>query len=650
MSKKSTKKQEQKNNIDLLSKLDNFFKKNEKLLFVLSVLLTLTFVTFLFNPLVSVGGDDSTYIIKAFRFAKNFDFPTYQGPLYPIFLSPFILIFGLNIVLLKFLSVLFIIGHLYFFHITFKDKIPAIVHAFTLLILSICSSYIYFAYQTYVEAFFLLIQSVAVWYFMQYFIQYEADNFNLKRDYKRYLMLGFMILLMGLTRTIGYAMFFVIILYFIVYKKWYALIPATGSFGIIYGLYTIIKKLVWGLSGADFASQSSGLLNKSFYYPVEGKEDLAGFFQRLIDNSNLYLSKHLYVFLGLRDFEPVMKVIPWLTVLTYILFAVTIILVVSRNKQIFFTSAYAGILCFITFIIIQKTWDQDRLIIPYFPMIVLSLSGGLYYLFKRKKFVKFQFLLPGLFLWILFSSLQITTDKAKDHSELKRPWYDLTPDWINFIKCSQWADNNLPGDVKIASRKPSISFVYSKGREFVGIYNFKTFDTELIFNTLEDSTYIIAAYNDVFGKEIPPQLQSYLRFNTSFILIYDDALIGIYKPQTQFIQSILNIFDKASVEYSMSPSRYFSDNNLSSIDNYTVSPDSLLAVFQEHDVDYVIDASLRINPYAKTERIINTVLRHITFIEQKYPGIFEKIIQIGDDNNEPAYVYRIKYELYGLEK
>jgi hypothetical protein len=45
----------------------------------------------------------------------------------------------------------------------------------------------------------------------------------------------------------------------------------------------------------------------------------------------------------------------------------------------------------------------------------------------------------------------------------------MQPDWVNYIKMSRWAAENVPKDMNIGSRKPSISFIYS-GKEFIGLY------------------------------------------------------------------------------------------------------------------------------------------------------------------------------------
>ena len=518
MNKITNKTQEKDLKQDLLTKLDAFFKKNENSVFYISLFFTILFSLLLFDPKVSAGGDDSAYVIRAFKFIKEFKFPTFQGPLYPIILSPFVAIFGIQIKLLKGLSLIFMIGHLFFFHKTFKDRIPATLHASALLIISLSSSYLYFSYQTYVEAFYLFVQSIGIWIFVKYFIDGEEHKFNLKTDYKKYLYLGLVILVMGLTRSVGYATIGVVIIFFMVYKKWQAILPTVASFGILYILYSMLRRLIWGIHGADFSGQGKGLMYKNYYSHAEGKEDLAGFLQRFIDNSNLYLSKHLYIFMGVRKETVPMTVIPWLTIFTYALFIVAIIFVIRKNKYLFLASVYTGVLCFITFLIIQKSWDQARLIIPYYPMILLVLLASIYYVLKKISNNILKLTLPVIVIIILFSSFKVCALKSKKNSELKGPWYGQTPDWINYIKCSKWCAKGLPKNAVIGSRKPGISFMYSGGRNFEGIYKFPTLNSAEILNNMKDSVYIISPLNEIYSKIKDNNFQFYFKQHLSFVI------------------------------------------------------------------------------------------------------------------------------------
>jgi hypothetical protein len=78
-------------------------------------------------------------------------------------------------------------------------------------------------------------------------------------------------------------------------------------------------------------------------------------------------------------------------------------------------------------------------------------------------------------------------------------------------------------------------------------------------------------------------------------------------------------------------------------------PDSLLYNLQNNGVTHIMTASLRRNSTRKDGMTINTVERYMAFIQEKYPEIFTKVSQVGDDENEPAVIYKIDYEKYGYK-
>ncbi|MCF6241729.1 MAG: hypothetical protein L3J74_10335 [Bacteroidales bacterium] len=109
---------------DLLQLIDAFFEKNQTLFFRIFLAVSFLFTLLLFNLKVSVGGDDANYIIRAYDFIHHFKYPAFQGPLYPMILSIFVGIFGINLPILKFFSTLLLTGHFVAFYYTFKNKIP----------------------------------------------------------------------------------------------------------------------------------------------------------------------------------------------------------------------------------------------------------------------------------------------------------------------------------------------------------------------------------------------------------------------------------------------------------------------------------------------------------------------------------------------
>jgi hypothetical protein len=75
----------------------------------------------------------------------------------------------------------------------------------------------------------------------------------------------------------------------------------------------------------------------------------------------------------------------------------------------------------------------------------------------------------------------------------------------------------------------------------------------------------------------------------------------------------------------------------------------LLTQLQNQGVTHILTANLRRNSTQKDGMTINTVERYMAFMQEKYPEIFTKVSQVGDDENEPAVIYKIEYEKYGYK-
>lgn len=492
---KKTKNKTIENHKDLFDKLDSFFDSKSNVFFWISMGFTLLFSFLLFSFRVSEGGDDSFYILRAFDLVKELKYPTFQGPLYPIFLSIFVWIAGLNVTLLKSLSLISIIFHLYFFYKAFKGNVSGFLLVYVMIIVSFNGFVMYYASQTYSEAFYLCLQAIFFFYFFKHFVSVDK-SLSIKENWGKYLVLGMLLLFLGLTRSIGYGAFITVLLFFAITLRWKSLIYSTGAFIIEYGLIGVIKKIVFNTNGSQFSTQFKTLMQVDPFDVSKGSEDFVGFISRFVGNSNLYLSRHFYKFLGLRVDSLDPKGI--LTILVYILFIVAIYFAFKKNKYLLFTGLYLAVLIGITFIIIQTRWDQERLILVYFPLILLFLFSGIYYLGKLKSFKFIQGLLPILFIILFFTNLQVTVKKVKANDEYLKQniagnhFYGMTPDWVNFIKMSQWAAKNVPEDVMIASRKPSISFIYAK-RKFYGIYRINTQDPDELLQELKKNNvrYVI---------------------------------------------------------------------------------------------------------------------------------------------------------------
>jgi hypothetical protein len=631
-------------NFDLLNKSDSFFEKYEKIFLWISLALGAIISFLMFDCKVSLSGDDSDYIINAQKFIKHFIYPEGRGALYPIAISPF-LIGGLNLILLKSLSAVFILLSMWLMYKTFRGRIPASVLMPALLIINVCPHIFFYASHTYSEPFFMLIQSLFIYLFFNYFRNGEqTSSLPLKTNWKKFLFIGFCFLAMGLTRTIGYAVMGVILLYFCFQKQWKNLLYSFVASGLVFVLFSIIKKVVWPESGAAY--NINNYLAKNFYSIEQGMEDLPGFINRLIVNSHIYLSGYLYKFMGVRSSSDfLLNNIPALTITTYILFFGCIIITYKKNKPLFFAGLYVGVMNFASFILLQTVWAQDRLIMIYYPLILLFLLGGIYYLLKNNILKKLAWIYP-LILIILFIGTTIHL-KIKvgqnlpvlQQNLLGNDLYGLTPDWENFVKMSRWANDNIDKEAVIVSRKPSISYIYT-GREFYGFFNIPNDILDNVMKQYEEGkdeySFLIIDINKMTISGLAPFTQHVLiskiggDFSINNEKVTAAAIYKIPKPllEDNYLINKLNNNVNHTFDFESFIQQYINNKD----NNYQImNPDMLLKKIKDSNVKYLLLPRIRVYTDSNTGTYINTIHQYINFIQVKYPNSFRIIHSIGKE-------------------
>jgi hypothetical protein len=342
-----------------------------------------------------------------------------------------------------------------------------------------------------------------------------------------------------------------------------------------------------------------------------------------------------------------MPVSNMVTILIYLFSIGSLLITYKKNKYLFFAGLLTGAFLLISFVILQTKWDQNRLIIPAVPMLMLMIFASIYYVSKIKKYKLLQVAVPVLALVVFFQSLSVTAVTVKENQNVSGRYGGLTPDWRNYLKASEWAATNLPGDAVVACRKPSISFIYGKGRNFYGIMQLPSYSTDVFMNNWAkaDSSYVLFNYADFNGRQLSPSFYSMLKENMTAMLFVGDTVFFADKIN----DSIKSDFYK---QVKTSGFNNISSNTFKSILNQRkvvklYYPDSLLSQLQNEGVTHILTANLRRNTTRKDGMIINTVERYMAFIQEKYPQIFSKVSQIGDDDNEPATIVKIEYEKYG---
>lgn len=635
---------------DLLDILDNFFLKKTKFFFWLGMGFTSLFTLLLFEVKVGTGGDDSAYILRAFDFVKEFKFPSYQGPLYPLILSPFIAIFGINLPLLKFLSAVFIVVAAYYFYKAFKNRIPSSLLVIAFILTSYNYFLLYFGSQTYSEAFFMMLQAIFFFYVFKFF-----DTNDRVPGTKEYVIIGLILFLMCLTKNVAYASLGALIGFFVLTKRWKSIIYSIGSFLLFMVPWEILKRLIWKADTLQFQNQGSMLLYKDFYNPSLGKEDFWGLINRIIDNSHLYISKHFFKFIGLRN-DIILDILPVLTLLTVALLIIAFVFVFKKNKPLLFTVIYSASLLLITFVSLQAHWDQWRMIIIVFPFLLLILFAAVYYLFKTEQLKSLQFIVPVLAIIILITSFRVTSGYVKVQQKVLSKNLDgnllfgFTPDWQNYLLMSEWAAKNAPSEYAIACRKPEISFIYGE-RKFYGIPKVPVTEVDSIIKNSDTLVYTLFHIKNmaITEQRVDLKYRQYLQGIVSGEFAFADTttdnsnFVGIYGlPLSKLEEMRDDPLIRGIVKEVPDAKSWIQEKLKQGADISIVKPDHLFDLLKRSRVKYAILASLRLNPNENTGSIITTLHRYLYFIQLKYPDAFREIHKIGTE--EPSSLIEIKLD------
>ena len=628
----------------LFERCNAFFTRHEQMWFWGLMAVTLLTSILLYDPRISVGGDDSAYIVTALDFWDDFEFVNYQGPLYPIVLSIVYAIFGMSLKAFKTFSMLSMLACMYFIYRAFRNRIPSTLLFVTLLFTSFNSHVLYFASQTYSEAFYMFIQSLLLFIFFNFFVDSEKTlgKNAISAEIKRHLLLAAVLLCAVLTRSIGYSLFLAIIGYFIVFRQWKNLVWSVVCFFVCFAGYQLLINVLWGNESLQASSQADSLLNKDFYRPELGRENLAGFIERLWTNSNQYISRFFMIMIGFRKTFTsegfFVHTIPAITVIVYLLGLTGLFFSYRQNRFLFFSGVVAGAFLIVTFIVLHAHWNQFRLIVPAYPLMILLLFSGLYYVMSIPKLRWLQFLLFAPAVIIFFTMLADTSDAAAKAGKLKNEYSGLTPDWFNYAKASEWAAENLPKDAYVACRKPSISTIYGKGKKFYGIYSVRSGNFDAFYERWKaDST----GFSIVPLEGMNEQMYNATLGSVEARLLLGEKSFFAVKDRER-LQELSDYFENYTIINSPRDLEHIA--NEAGIQKAVYYPDSLLAPLRERNVTHILTANLRLNPNIKDGQIINTVERIAYFVQEKYPAIFNILVQIGNPNDEPAEIFQINWD------
>lgn len=475
-------------------KLNAHLDKNERIYFWFILITGLVFAFMSFNARMSEAHDDSLYIEAGYRYVHEFPnyYYTSNAPLYPMFLALLTLIFGTNLICFKLFSILFYALGAVIYYKAIDKKVPTVIKFFVFTFICINYLILYFASQTFSESFYMLIQAIFFYYFSKYNFSDNPIGTDLKKDWKKWMMLGFLMMVLTLAKNILIFGIIAIVLFYLIKKEWKKAAFSLVSFGIFKMLYEAIKSLVWGKSAIQYQSQVSILFNKDPYDASQGQEDLAGFIGRFTDNISIYLGKRVYQIIGFYNDKFLYKKTiiqdgqmvegPNKTIYFFLAFIVLALAFYgiyrafkSKKDIVFFMALFAGTICFGTFFVLQSRWDQPRFVMVHMASILLCVFYGLYMLFGKSNFNQgIYVLIIGVFVTSFlvstgrraFPNIKVVSKNLKGDI-----YYGYTPDWKNYLQLSAFCKDSLPESSLVAARKAPMSFVYARGKHFYPIYS-----------------------------------------------------------------------------------------------------------------------------------------------------------------------------------
>ncbi|MDI9356397.1 MAG: hypothetical protein QM536_05155 [Chitinophagaceae bacterium] len=492
--------------------IEHWLQKNENKIYTSLFLLCIMSALLLFRVRIDEGGDDSNYIEGGYRYATNFFhyYFSFQATGYPLFLAIPISFFGIHVILLKCLSLIFYGFAFYFFYKTVRGKIPYIITFPALYIIAFNKTSLFFASQTYSEAFFMMFLAMFFFVFFRFleFLKFQETSLRITSKKEIFFVYGLCLLIFACSfvKTAGIVVLFSTLIYFLFQKQFINGLKILTMYGLIKILYEIIKITLWGELATSNSSQQAGtLLQKHPYDSSQGTEDMYGFIIRLLENTELYLGKRFMesLYILSPDFvnrNPSHIIYIVLSLFIVILFSSLFInSFLKKQKLYFFLSLFLFCALGFTFLVLQPFWEQIRLITPYFFIILLTLFLGIYTIFSKKLPFFYVF-----FICIILLCNTIGTIKAIKSNiptlikNLKGDKYaGYTEDWVNYLKMSEWCGKNLSPQSVAVCRKASMSFIYSDGKKFYPMY--KTPYPDPLFDNMThpDSAFHIIQKNGI---------------------------------------------------------------------------------------------------------------------------------------------------------
>lgn len=489
----------------------------------LAVFFSIVFLCFALSNISSdfseLGGDSAQYLILANSILSGcgyhaLNLPSepffdHYPPVFSVFLSLIIAIFGLNyriiyivIVILGYMNLILI----YHLMRNYFNKVGSLW--VTLLTASNLFFFIYTTRHILTEVLYLFLSLISLSLILKYFSFYNKKKYII-------LVLSFILIILSyFTRYIGISLFLAVILFFIKKEHDY---KAALNLIVLFAICSIIWKFTSLSLNVD-----SGYIKGQFwlvdpYRPFLGSI-FAGpstFILRIIEGSWIYfrnMAIMIIPLMGLRNYS----------IFNFILIPIALFVLLGiclsfkdKRKPIFnyYFIIYVGIL------IIWPYRETYRFLMPVIPFLYYYFIKGiirfLFFIKIRYTYSSSYFILGAILMLNIVSNFFIIPDLIK----LSKPEKE-------FIALHNWINNNLVDDKVVLSRKPTVSYLFTEHKSLIFPYSKDPNDIwDVVFK--ERIGYIVV---DNFSPQTRMYLGPFLyKFKDKLKLVYLEGKSGVFE-------------------------------------------------------------------------------------------------------------------------
>ncbi|HEY6951658.1 MAG TPA: hypothetical protein VI758_04580 [Bacteroidota bacterium] len=463
--------------------VERFTREHPTSLLVGVLVVGLILALFLFDIKPSIGGDDTAYILQAHSLISKGILPVgFKSPGYPVLLAAFMLVTGMNVGWLKLTSLLFYLASLASCFSIFRRRLEPMLFFLVMVLCALSLLVLEYSHQTYSEMAYLLIELWTIHFF-----------WRREEDPARHGVRGiFIIALLSMAgfyvRAIGATLPLAIGLWFLTQKQW--------KTALYFGAFCVLLYIPWKVAefsqGIVLMGQASDVMMINPYNPALGRETVGGFVTRFLSNMIVHLN---YMFpralslpygeyLGVADGTLFPNSMAFLGVLFSTVLLVGIWRALRRGpKEIRFLALYVVVYLVSIWLALQTLYATPRMLVPMVPFLLLLFLVGVYEVLHRMLSTS-QNRTPAFKGWFVFigvcllvSNVASVGGAVDDNLPVLKAnlrgdeFAGFSPDWVNYLKASQWIANNLPKDsTGVICRKPELFQIYSGGFYAYGTY------------------------------------------------------------------------------------------------------------------------------------------------------------------------------------